>query len=135
MLAFNKHGDIRKGFVLNNGYGLTYKAEEEEYPLGYVVAFIPIDHLKQLRKTQNPAAEYSKDSEAFRLLEWIIESDNSLGKALGEIPIEAGHTIEILAREIVKLSWLVEDAPQSPLRNGSRFLQELVFWIKDFVAS
>ncbi|GCL43741.1 hypothetical protein [Dolichospermum planctonicum] len=97
------------------------------------VAYIPLDNLKQLWEEQNPANRYSSDSEAFKLLEWVIESDSSLGKALGEIPVEAEHTIEILAQQIINQSWLVEDAPRSPSRASYKFFsfrEELIYWIK-----
>jgi hypothetical protein len=97
-------------------------------------AYQPLEAVHQLWEGHNPSAGYSKDSDAFKLLEWIIESDSSLGKALEEIPIKAGHTIKILAQQIIKLSRLVEDAPQSPERNSSDFFQELIYWIKDYIA-
>ena len=98
------------------------------------VAYLLLDDLHKTWEAQNLAAGYSKDSEAFKLLEWIIESDSSLGKALGEIPLEAGHTIDILAQQIIKISKLVPKAPSSPHANSDDFLEELIFWIKDYIS-
>ena len=132
VLAISEEGIIKIGNLERQRVGVIC-FDHDDYIS--TQAYIPVDHLKQLWANQNPAANYSKDSEAFKLLEWVIDSDSSLGKALGEIPPEAGHTIDILANQIVKLSWLVEDAPRDLSRDSDDFLQELIYWIKDYIAN
>ena len=132
VLAISEEGIIKIGNLERQRVGVIC-FDHDDYIS--TQAYIRVDHLKQLWANQNPAANYSKDSEAFKLLEWVIDSDSSLGKALGEIPPEAGHTIDILANQIVKLSWLVEDAPRDLSRDSDDFLQELIYWIKDYIAN
>ena len=140
VLAINRKAELLVGKLEKERYSLTVfvsssTTDENYFIIHNPVAYIPADSLKQLWAEQNPTAGYCKDSEAFKLLEWIIESDNSSAcKALGEIPKEAGHTIDILAQHIVKISKIVHEAPCSPHANSDDFLEELIFWIKDYIS-
>ena len=117
-----------------------YNTDENTY-LYNPVAYIPLNDLKQLWEEQNPAPptpNYSQESEAFKLIEWVIKSDSSIGKALKEIPVEANHTIKILAEEIINKSWLEENAPKSPSRASYKFFsfrKELIDCIKFYIAN
>ena len=87
-------------------------------------AYIPLDNLRQLWATQNPAASYSKDSEAYNILERALLDNPSFDRIFEEISSEATSTIDFFAWEMLSQF------------NGSGVLhKELVHWIKDYIKS
>lgn len=98
------------------------------------VAYLLLDDLHKTWEAQNPAARYSKGSVPYKLLRWIIESKSDFRTALAELTIEAKYTINILAQQIVSITLSEEDAPCCPQADTDDFLQELIYWIKYYIA-
>jgi hypothetical protein len=134
VLAISDRGVVYlSSFKLVSGVPVIKEEESPTFVVG--VAYIPLDHLRQLWAEQNPASRYSRDSEAFKLFEWIMESESNLGKAVVELTVGAEHTIKVLAEQMVRISRLVPGAPSSPHSDADDFLEELIYWIKDYLAS
>jgi hypothetical protein len=99
---------------------------EDESPTFVVGAgYIPLEELRQLWDEQNPAARYSKESEAYNILERaLLDADPSFNHIFEEISSEATSTIDFLAWEMLSRF------------NGSGVLhREVVYWIKDYIKS
>lgn len=120
-------GGINKGkLVLENDIVITLGSSV----LAPTLAYIPLDHLKQLWVEQNPAPGYSKDSEAYKLLGWIVKNDERLTKALSENTSCCESTVEVLADLIIERGL---EAKKLNQRSEKLFL-ELVYWMKEYIS-
>lgn len=131
VLAISETGGINKGklLILNNKVVLqeafVLRVEEQ------MLAYIPLEHLKKLWEEQSPAPNYSKDSEAYKLLEWVVKNEVCLTKALSELTPRCEGTIEVLADLIIERGL----AAKRLHRRSEELSLELVYWMKEYISS
>jgi hypothetical protein len=134
VLAISDRGVVYlSSFKLVTGVPVIKEEKSPTFVVG--AAYIPLDHLKQLWAEQNPASRYSKDSQAYEVLLWHMKDGvlrEPWNSALLDCPLEAANIINFLADSMF-LNYFHSVAEL--IIANTQIKDELVFWMKDYIAN
>jgi hypothetical protein len=111
---------------------------EDKSPTFVVGAgYIPLEELRQLWDEQNPAARYSKESQAYEIILWHQKDGEQVLKeplhsALKECPLDCTKLIRFIAEGMVKETYQEKRAEQ--MIADTVVMDELVYWLKEYIA-
>lgn len=123
VLAIDSEGRTTVGYPEQRPYGKfgLVIVDDKGREMEEVHSFIPMKHLTKVWKKQNLLDGFSKDSEAYSILERALEN-TTFFNILKETSSGATSTINFFAREML-----------NQFNGSSDLFEELVYWIKYYL--